>query len=207
MTNATKAVYTVGHSTHPVAQFVGLLKKHRVTAVADVRSAPFSRYNPQFNRDLLAADLASQSIHYVFLGRELGARSEDSACYIDGRVQYDRLARTDLFRTGIDRVVRGTAHHCIALMCAEKDPLECHRTILVARALTERGIAIRHILANGTDETHESAMDRLLDLTGLPRQHLFRPKPELIEEALLIQERRIAYVDENLSSKQDGDLP
>lgn len=207
MIDATKVVYTVGHSTQPVDLFVGLLKKHRVTAVADVRSAPFSRYNPQFNRDMLAAELASQSIHYVFLGRELGARSEDSSCYIDGRVQYDRLARTDLFRTGIDRVVRGMAHHCIALMCAEKEPLECHRTILVARALAERGIAIRHILANGTDETHEAAMDRLLDVTGLPRQHLFRPKPELIAEALHIQGTRIAYVDEHLTDKQEEDRP
>jgi uncharacterized protein (DUF488 family) len=207
VTNAAQAVFTIGHSTHPADHFVGLLRRHHITAVADVRSSPFSRYNPQFNREALAAELASQSIRYVFLGRELGARSEDAACYVDGRVQYALLARTDLFRAGVDRVVVGMARHRIALMCAEKEPLECHRTILVSRALTERGVAIRHILSNGLDETHKSAMDRLLDLTGLPRQHLFRQKHELITEALQIQERRIAYVDEDLTSRQDEELP
>src|SRR5437016_2803886 len=107
-------VYTIGHSTHPLENLVALLLRHGITAVADVRSAPFSRFNPQFNKDALNRDLNESGIAYVFLGRELGARSDDPACYADGRVQYARLAETELFRRGIDRVVRGAEEHRIA---------------------------------------------------------------------------------------------
>jgi uncharacterized protein (DUF488 family) len=87
-------VLTIGHSTHPIETFLGLLHQHGVTAVADVRSAPYSRFNPQFNKDALEHDLKEHGIRYVFLGRELGARSDDPSCYDKGRVQYGRLART-----------------------------------------------------------------------------------------------------------------
>jgi uncharacterized protein (DUF488 family) len=189
-------VFTIGHSTHAIGAFVDLLRRREVTAVADVRSAPYSRFNPQFNRETLEAELAARGIRYVFLGRELGARSEDPSCYEKGRVQYARLACTELFRSGIDRVVRGAEEYRVALLCAEKEPLECHRTLLVGRALQERGVPVSHILADGRVETHEAAMERLLGLTGLPRSDLFRSREELVAEALARQEERIAWVDE-----------
>src|ERR1035437_1825005 len=98
-------VLTIGHSTHSLAAFVGLLRQHSVTALADVRSTPFSRFNPQFNKETLEHSLKSHGIKYVFLGRELGARSDDPSCYENGRVQYARLARTELFRSGLERVM------------------------------------------------------------------------------------------------------
>ncbi len=101
-------IYTIGHSTHTIEAFLELLRKHGVTAVADVRSAPFSRFNPQFNKDTLQGTLAAHGIKYVFLGRELGARSDDPACYENGRVQYARLARAASFHSGLDRVVQST---------------------------------------------------------------------------------------------------
>jgi uncharacterized protein (DUF488 family) len=110
----TSSVYTVGHSTQPGARLLELLAHHQITAVADVRSQPYSRMNPQFNRETLRASLNSAGMTYAFLGHELGARSADRSCYIDGKVQYDRLARTDLFRAGIDRVEHGSATHRIA---------------------------------------------------------------------------------------------
>ncbi len=184
MTEQLEVVLTVGHSTHPFDPFVKLLKRHEVTALADVRSAPFSRFNPQFNKDALERDLKRYSINYVFLGRELGARSNDPSCYENGRVQYARLARTDQFRQGIERVMRGAQEHRIALMCAEREPLECHRTLLVAGALEERGVSVVHILGDGGLETHSDAMERLLDVAGLPREDLFRSREELISQAL-----------------------
>ena len=90
-------------------------------------------------------------------------------------------------------------------MCAEKEPLECHRTLLVARALAERGIVVGHILANGNLERHESALARLLDIVGLPQEDLFRTEAQLIEEALTRQEERIAYVDEKLIAETPGE--
>jgi uncharacterized protein (DUF488 family) len=127
----TTVVMTVGHSNHPIEAFLELLARNRVTALADVRSMPYSRYQPQFNKDALARSLREHGIRYVFLGRELGARSEDPTCYVNGRVEYHRRAQTETFKSGIDRVVGGMNEHRIALMCAERDPLECHRTVSV----------------------------------------------------------------------------
>ena len=128
-------VFTVGHSTHALDDFLALLLRHGITAIADVRSSPYSRMNPQFNRETLHAALKGAGIAYVFLGAELGARSRDPDCYEDGKVQYDRLARTAAFQRGLARVQQGAAQYRLALMCAEKEPLDCHRTILVARHL------------------------------------------------------------------------
>src|SRR6266436_9104737 len=107
MNELDRSVFTVGHSTHSLDVFVAMLQRHGVTALADVRSTPFSRFNPQFNKESLEAALKASGIKYVFLGRELGARSDDRTCYERGRVQYARLARTEAFRQGIERVVRG----------------------------------------------------------------------------------------------------
>jgi uncharacterized protein (DUF488 family) len=188
-------IFTIGHSTHPLEAFVALLKQHDVTALADVRSAPYSRFNPQFNKDALAQDLKAQGITYVFLGRELGARSEDRSCYENGRVQYGRLAQTELFKQGLERVMQSAGEHRIALMCAEKEPLECHRTLLVAHALDDQGVEVAHILGDGRLESHRGAMERLLAVTGLPLDDLFHSREDLIAQARARQEAKIAYVD------------
>lgn len=197
-------VFTIGHSTHPLDEFMALLKQHAVTALADVRSAPFSRFNPQFNKDALARDLKAHGIKYVFLGRELGARSDDPSCYEKGRVRYGRLARTELFRQGIERVMKGSGEHRIALMCAEKEPLECHRTLLVARALDDQGVEVTHILGDGRLESQRAAMERLLDVTGLPHEDLFRSRADLVAEALARQEEKVAYVDQKVAAEAEG---
>lgn len=198
MSDSHLTIFTIGHSKHTLDEFAGLLKQHGVTALADVRSTPFSRFNPQFNKDALAHELKARGIKYVFLGRELGARSDDRSCYENGRVQYVRLARSELFWQGIERVRRGADEHRIALMCAEKEPLDCHRTLLVARALDEQGVEVMHILGDGRLESHRDAMERLLEVTGLPRDDLFRSRAELVAEALKRQEDKVAYVDEKL---------
>jgi uncharacterized protein (DUF488 family) len=168
MSAARHPVLTIGHSTHSLEAFVALLRQHSVTALADVRSAPFSRFNPQFNKEALDRGLEAHGIKYLFLGRELGARSDDRSCYENGRVQYARLARTEAFRNGIERIIRGTGEHRIALMCAEKEPLKCHRALLVARALAARGVGVEHILPDGRLESHRATMDRGLGILGLP---------------------------------------
>ena len=204
MSAPSHPVLTIGHSNHPLDTFIALLQRHHVTALADVRSAPYSRFNPQFNREPLAGSLKREGIDYVYLGQALGGRSEDPACYEDGRVRYDRVAETETFRQGLDRVVQGAAEHRIALLCAEREPLECHRTLLVARALGQRGVEVAHIHAEGALESHEEAMDRLLQLFNLdPDGDLFRtaqPREELVAEAIALQARRVAYVDRNLAA-------
>lgn len=204
MSDRTLRIFTVGHSTHTQEEFEELLMRHEISAVVDVRSAPFSRFNPQFNRGVLDRNLKERGIAYVFLGRELGARSDDPGCYEDGRVQYARLAKTELFQRGIDRVLLRAETHRIALMCAEKEPLECHRTLLVARVLVEQGVDVEHILGDGSLESYEATMDRLLDLSGFPQEELFRTRDMMLAEALSRQEEKIAYVDKELATRAGG---
>jgi uncharacterized protein (DUF488 family) len=188
-------IYTIGHSNHPIERFLGLLQPHGITAMADVRSTPYSRFNPQFRREKLQAALAEVGIQYVFLGEELGARSQDPACYdTEGRVSYAKLARTELFRKGIGRLRTGMSDHRISLMCAEREPLECHRTILVARELVQEGIAVTHILGDGSLESHEHALQRLAASLKLGGGDLFSDSADLVEQAYDLQAARIAYV-------------
>jgi uncharacterized protein (DUF488 family) len=190
---AQQTLFTIGHSTHTQEYFIGLLTQHGITALCDVRSKPYSRVNPQFNREELKQSLAACGITYVFLGKELGARSEDPACYENGRVQYDRLARTDLFRQGLDRVQKGMQEYRLVLMCAEKEPLECHRTILVARRLDALGLDVQHIHANGELESHNDAVSRLARMLNLPEDDMFHSREELLAEAYERQGERIAF--------------
>jgi uncharacterized protein (DUF488 family) len=193
-------VLTVGHSNHPLELFLALLQRHDVNALADIRSMPYSRFAPKFNKESLESTTREWGVKYVFLGRQLGGRSEDPSCYINRRVQYPRLARTEIFSQGIARVIRGASDYRLALMCAEKDPLDCHRTLLVSPALVERGMVVEHILADGELESHDDAMERLLDRVGLSHEDLFRSRAELIAEALAKQEEKIAYTSETFSS-------
>ena len=195
MSARKRTVLTIGHSNHALEVFVALLRRHDVAVVADVRSAPYSRFNPHFNRKALDAALSERGIAYLFLGRALGGRPEDRACYDEGRVRYDRVARTPLFREGLGRVVEEAARERVALMCAEKEPLACHRTILVGRHLAAEGIAVAHILADGTLEPHDATMDRLLDSLKLPAGDLLQSREALVEEALDATGRRIAYAE------------
>ncbi len=194
------AVLTIGHSTHDLLSFLRLLRQHGVTAVADVRSVPVSRFTPQFNRDVLSRSLDDARIKYVFLGIELGARSGDPTCYVDGRVKYERLARTADFAVGIERLLTGARTERVAVMCAEQEPLDCHRTVLVARVLTGHGVSVDHIHGNGAVESHATAMDRLLTKFGLDQADLLFTPKERLYEALGRQERRIAYVGEELGA-------
>lgn len=191
-----ETIYTIGHSTHEIETFVALLKQHGIDAVADVRSVPYSRRQPQFNRRELTDGLKTHGIAYVFLGKELGARSDDPACYEAGRVKYRLLATTPSFRLGIQRIRDGNRRKNIALMCAEKDPLDCHRTILVARELIAAGVSVAHILSNGRVESHRASMGRLFKQLKLPQQDMFSTPKELEDQAYAAQERKIAYVDQ-----------
>lgn len=189
-------ILTIGHSNHAIEHFTEVLRDHDVSAVADVRSMPFSQYAPHFNKGALKESLAQEGIGYVFLGRELGARTSDRSCYVDGKVQYARLAETQLFKAGIARLLRGAEEQQITVMCTEKDPLDCHRTLLVARALIHEGATIDHVLADGQLESNDEAMARLLEKQDLGQPDLFRTADDVLEEALHRQEQLIAYVDQ-----------
>ena len=197
-------IFSVGHSNHSAESFIALLKRRRIDVVIDVRSSPFSRFNPQFNKGRIAGELRKAGVKYAFFGKELGARPEDPSFYVDGRVKYARLSANGEFKKAIGRLLEGALDYRIALMCSEKEPLECHRTILVSQALFEAGQQVEHILADGSIESHEEVLNRLLDVTGVAMPLFETSTDELFAEALLIQESRIAYRSNGTESRSDG---
>jgi uncharacterized protein (DUF488 family) len=183
---------TIGHSTHSWEQFHALLTRHNVDAIADVRSSPFSARMPQFNREPLKILLRTAGIHYVFLGEELGARRAEPECYVEGVARYERIATTAAFVSGLTRIRNGLGRFRIALLCAEKDPLECHRTILVCRHL--RGAAgIQHILPDGSLESQEESETRLMAEERVPDDDFFTEREKLLARAYDRRGNKIAY--------------
>jgi len=190
-----EAIYTIGHSNHSVQDFITLLKRHAITAIADVRSSPFSRRNPQFNQAAITAALKKVGIAYVFLGEELGGRPNDADCYNNGAANFEKMAERPVFKRGIDRLLTGRDKYRIALLCAEKEPLDCHRTILVCHYLRRLGLPIKHILSDGSIEEHHETERRLVNTFGLDNS-LFDTglsDSERIEKAYKQQARKIVY--------------
>lgn len=192
-------LFTVGHSTHSVERLIELLSMHSVSAVADVRSSPYSRYNPQFNREPLWEALKVVNTKYLFFGKELGARIDDPSCYVDGKVQFDRIAETAAFQQGLNHLRKEIESYRVALLCAEKDPVTCHRMILVCRNLRSDELEIKHILEDGSLEDNRDAERRIMQNHNIPDTDLFMSPEELIEKAYNLQGGKIAY-----SEKKEG---
>jgi uncharacterized protein (DUF488 family) len=193
----TRQIHTIGYSPHTLDSFMRVLRQYEIAAVADVRSQPSSKYKPEFNRDNLAGALANQGVTYVFLGSECGARPDDAQCYVDGIVDFGVLEKEPDFVKGLQRIQEGAKRYKIALMCAEKDPIACHRMILISRKLSITfGFDVRHILADGTCEENSQAEARLLRLFDLDSGELpgvGRSHEQRLAEAYRRQGRRIAY--------------
>jgi uncharacterized protein (DUF488 family) len=154
-------LFSVGHSNKSIDHFVDLLRTQKLEVVVDVRSHPYSRYAPHFNREPLKETLARAEMRYGFLGRELGGRPEGDEYYDDeGHVLYGRVAQSVPFLAGIERLERGLAQFRLAIMCSEEDPTDCHRRLLVTRVLSERGVSVVHLRGDGTLQP-ESALGGL----------------------------------------------
>jgi len=196
MTDSVNPVFTIGYATLGIDRFIHLLRQHDIAAVADVRSQPYSRYTPEYSQDQLKAALADAGIQYVFMGKELGARREEPECYVGGKVRYDLVAKTTAFRDGLGRIESGRQQYRIALLCAEKDPVTCHRAILVSRELARKRVNVQHILHDGTLESHEELEQRLLQLHGRDQVDLFEGETERLDRAYSLQAEEIAFVRE-----------
>jgi uncharacterized protein (DUF488 family) len=192
-----KNLFTIGHSNHSLERFLELIKSQGIGSVIDVRSAPYSRYCPQYNKDALDKSLKSRGIEYIFLGKELGARRSEENCYVDGKVKFEHTAKLPIFQNGLQQVLNEIKNHKSALMCAESEPLNCHRTILVCRQLKKINpdLEITHILSDGTTESHEQTLQRLIRLHKLEPE-LFgelSSNSDLIEKAYDLQANKISF--------------
>ena len=142
-------LYTIGHSNHPIERFIGLLQQHAVAVLADVRSVPQSRFAPQFRQAALKASLNAAGIRYAWLGDGLGGKPRDRTLWRKGVPDFGRIAAGPAFADGMARLRTLMAERRAAIMCAERDPEDCHRARLVAPALARDGVKILHILPDG----------------------------------------------------------
>ena len=192
------SILTIGHSNLELADFLAVLVQHTVKALCDVRSRPGSFRFPQFNREPLEAGLASVNIRYEFLGDTLGGRPSDPRVYHeDGRVDYAARRRAPDFSAGLDRAIALFRDQIVALMCAEEDPLQCHRFLMIGPALIERGITLIHVRRGGSIESQCDAEDRLLVLHGfedVTSTSLFvSGRDAALQDALVRQSQEYAY--------------
>ncbi len=167
------ALYTLGHSNHALAHFLELVARHAIALVVDTRAQPYSRFNPHFNRKRLEESLEARGVSYLWFGDRLSGRPKDPAFYrADGQVLWDKLMRSPQVREGLDRVVEEARRRRLALICAEEDPMRCHRRLLLAPPLVERGVRVLHIRGDGRIEPEDAlggaAAGRQLDLFAAP---------------------------------------
>ncbi|MBK8796736.1 MAG: DUF488 domain-containing protein [Anaerolineales bacterium] len=157
-------IYTIGYGDRTLAEFLAVLQANAIAYLLDVRSAPYSRYKPEFSKEALSKTLAEHDIRYVFLGDSLGGRPDDPACYVDGRADYDRMCVRPAYQTGIERVRAAHAQQLrVVLMCSESKPEQCHRTKLIGETLTALHIPVVHIDERDRLISHDAAIERLTD--------------------------------------------
>ncbi|MDU8351502.1 DUF488 domain-containing protein [Pseudomonas syringae pv. actinidiae] len=156
-------IFSIGYAGLSQEAFLALLEKHQIQCIADVRSSPYSKAFPNYNKENMPVWLKSQRIHYVYLGAELGPRSNESSHYDNnGQVQFDRLSQTPQFDKGIRRLENGAQKMNVAIMCAEKDPMTCHRSLLVAEYSKTSQLEFSHIMQDGSLETQQEMVDRAM---------------------------------------------
>src|SRR6202790_2166363 len=186
-------LFSIGHSNIAAERFLALLRVVGVDTIADVRSTPFSRRFPWFSGKTLAATLTQHGMTYLAYGDALGGRPRDAGLYRDGVADYEAMARQPDFQVGLDRLLADAARSRVCLMCAEREPLDCHRCLLVARSLAERGLTIGHILHGGTVEPHAATEQRLLALTGASDDLFVTGQDERLAAAYRRRARAVAY--------------
>ncbi len=193
-----RQLLTVGHSNHEFDQLARMLQDHSVKLLADVRSVPQSSRFPQFSQPGFQKLVEAKGIRYLFLGEELGGRPDDREAYCpDGHVNYRMRRKSYAFRAGLERLAKELESRSVALLCAEEDPLECHRFLMICPELTKLGIRPLHIRRGSGLETQEGAEDRLLEANGfggVAANTLFvQAREQALEEAYELQARRFAF--------------
>ena len=186
-------LFSIGHSNIAAERFLALLRVVGVDTIADVRSTPFSRRFPWFSGKTLAATLVQHGMTYLAYGDALGGRPRDAALYRDGVADYEAMARQPDFQVGLDCLLADAARARVCLMCAEREPLDCHRCLLVGRSLVERGLAVGHILHDGTTEPHRATEQRLLALFGEDHDLFATGQNERLAAAYRRRARAVGY--------------
>lgn len=194
MTNTPMVCHTIGHSVYGIDEFIAMLNLYSIDCIVDVRSAPYSKFASQYNREILTAELKKAGIRYLYMGDVLGARYEDkSLLFPNGKVDFEKVRATQEFQKGIDRVIDGLKKgYSISLMCSEKEPFDCHRFVLVSKSLQDSDIKIQHITPSGLIENSQLE-EKLFKKYKLSRHDLFSSEEENIKSAYHKRNIDIAY--------------
>lgn len=198
-------LYTIGHTNHSHEEFLKLLKQYSITYLLDVRSTPYSQYTCQFNKDVISEVLVANGIKYYYMGKFFGARPDDKSLYTsDNYLDFEKMRSSELFKKGLDNVMKGLDEgNNIVLMCTEKDPMDCHRAIMVSRGFALKGIEVNHILPDGKLQSQKELDERLLNLYYSDRNQISFlsniseiPEEDLLVEAYKKRNAEIGYHNE-----------
>ncbi|MCP4167702.1 MAG: DUF488 domain-containing protein [Chloroflexi bacterium] len=155
-------IFTIGYGARSIDEFLAVLQANNIAYLLDVRSAPYSRYKPEFSRQQLENALRAHEIRYVFMGDALGGQPDDPDCYVDGKVAYERVKQKDFYRQGIARVQKAfEQEQRVVLMCSEGKPEICHRAKLIGESLIELNIPVRHIDEKNELQSQEAVINRI----------------------------------------------
>ena len=182
-------IFTIGYAAFDVKEFIAALKTYKISAVTDVRSIPYSKFRADYNREALAKIFRENGIQYVYMGDSLGARFDDKSVYVNGVVDFDLAEKLESFRNGIARLEVGAKKFVIAVMCAEKDPIDCHRSILISKVLSKK-FDVYHIHGDASIESHKKLENRLEKMFGFDQAVLLGNTLSL---AYRKQSKKIAY--------------
>jgi uncharacterized protein (DUF488 family) len=180
MSAAHPQIFTIGHSNHSVEHFKGLLARYRIEVLVDVRSWPHSRHVKWADAAVLPGVVREGGARYLLMGRELGGRPEGEEFYDgEGRVLYGKVAGTEAFRRGLERLKKGGCRCQVAMMCAEENPAACHRRLLIAKVLLEQGFTVTHIRGDGSCETESEPIDFSEGALFKDEENLWRSSPSV----------------------------
>lgn len=205
-------IYTIGHSNYSVDKLIDMLKFYDINCVIDIRGTPYSKYNVQFNKETIRKTLTDRGYLYIYMGKEFAVQRMNKSSYTkEGYADFEKAMRDEHFLEGIKRLKNGlNKGYKIALMGAMQDPINCHRAILVGRALREKSFNVKHILHEGTLASQEELEERILEKYFSTRNQLTidsllgqePTKEELIIEAYRKSNREIGYRVEKLKDKK-----
>ncbi len=190
---ANHPLYTIGYGARTIEAFIELLHAHEIAYLIDVRSAPYSRFKPEFSKAALEKALREHGINYVFMGDAIGGQPDDPDCYADGRVDYVRVSQKAFYRAGIARLQRALGRGLrVVVMCSEGKPELCHRSKLIGETLAELGVPVLHIDENDELQRQAAIIERLTggqlslfgghDFTSRKRYGPAQKAPESAEE-------------------------
>lgn len=189
----TSTIYTTGYAGHTIPSLVQLLQAIGITVLADVRSTPFSGRRPEMDKPALMQALRDGGMRYIFMGEQLGGRPRNPKLYRAGKIDPQALLAHEGYKTGVARLIAGAAEHTICLLCAERDPISCHRGLYIAESLQEAGMQVRHLIGGEQPEDHQATRARMAELVNMEHADLFASENARLTMAIEHMREKIAF--------------